>query len=326
MEETVKCRQFDSGVAEFSINLLVAKEELISGKPIKVILNLASDEYKGKGMSLRSFAEQFCQYAECYNRRDRRMTLACAKHLETFAQLESEDLLTPAAMERFYNYLVERLNGATPANYFKKVRQFFEKKVKGGEIERNFAADVVLHSFCYREKVALKDVDILQLIKTPCHNEEVKRAFLFSCFTGLRWCDIKRLRTENIDMEMHTLSIDQQKVAGHSKKAHLHTPLNRNALDILGDMTHSGLVFHLPTYNNMRTTLCKWVGDAGLEDNITFHCARHTFISSLVAKGVDLKTVADLAGHSSTRHTERYAHAHEEHLIESLRKIEITGE
>lgn len=41
---------------------------------------------------------------------------------------------------------------------------------------------------------------------------------------------------------------------------------------------------------------------------ITFHCARHSFITNIMANGANIKTAASLAGHSTTRHTEKYVH------------------
>src|SRR5882757_2614767 len=59
------------------------------------------------------------------------------------------------------------------------------------------------------------------------------------------------------------------------------------------------------------TTQRSWfdrcVEDAGIVD-FTWHCLRHTFISRLVMKGVDLRTVQELAGHKTISMTVRYAH------------------
>ena len=38
------------------------------------------------------------------------------------------------------------------------------------------------------------------------------------------------------------------------------------------------------------------------------HCARHSFITNIMANGANIKTAASLAGHSTTRHTEKYVH------------------
>ena len=45
-----------------------------------------------------------------------------------------------------------------------------------------------------------------------------------------------------------------------------------------------------------------------LAQPITFHLARHSFITNIMANGANIKTAASLAGHSTTRHTEKYVH------------------
>lgn len=45
-----------------------------------------------------------------------------------------------------------------------------------------------------------------------------------------------------------------------------------------------------------------------LAQPISFHCARHSFITNIMANGANIKTAASLAGHSTTRHTEKYVH------------------
>lgn len=45
-----------------------------------------------------------------------------------------------------------------------------------------------------------------------------------------------------------------------------------------------------------------------LAQPITFHVSRHSFITNIMANGANIKTAASLAGHSTTRHTEKYVH------------------
>jgi site-specific recombinase XerD len=51
-----------------------------------------------------------------------------------------------------------------------------------------------------------------------------------------------------------------------------------------------------------------WAEDAGIANkNVTFHVSRHTYATMLLTFGVDLYTVSKLLGHTSIRHTQRYA-------------------
>jgi site-specific recombinase XerD len=60
--------------------------------------------------------------------------------------------------------------------------------------------------------------------------------------------------------------------------------------------------------------------DAKLSD-VTWHVLRHTYISRLVMAGVDLRTVAELAGHKTLSMTMRYAHLAPEHKQDAMRKL-----
>ena len=63
------------------------------------------------------------------------------------------------------------------------------------------------------------------------------------------------------------------------------------------------------------------VEDAGIID-FTWHCLRHTFISRLVMKGVDLRTVQELAGHKTISMTVRYAHLAPEHNQAAVERLD----
>ena len=119
-----------------------------------------------------------------------------------------------------------------------------------------------------------------------------------------------QLRYKDVDFPAKRLTIIQQKVQTHSKSAILHLNLNHTALKLLQKRTgdREDLVFSLPSYSYTIRILRKWVLDANIRKHITFHCARHSFITNIMANGANIKTAASLAGHSTTRHTEKYVH------------------
>ena len=81
------------------------------------------------------------------------------------------------------------------------------------------------------------------------------------------------------------------------------------------------LLFRPLSYNRTLQVLDRWVRQSGIDKHVTFHCARHTFITNLISLDVNLNTVAALAGHSSTRHTEVYVHLREEETDAAVKKL-----
>lgn len=77
---------------------------------------------------------------------------------------------------------------------------------------------------------------------------------------------------------------------------------------------YSVIICIFSTWQNAETTLISnglrfiFTCPLFLAQPITFHCARHSFITNIMANGANIKTAASLAGHSTTRHTEKYVH------------------
>ena len=74
-------------------------------------------------------------------------------------------------------------------------------------------------------KAILSLKEIQKLAITPCPNNEVKRAFLFSCYCGLRWCDVHQLQYKDIDFSSNRLTILQQESTVTLQKRNLASKL-----------------------------------------------------------------------------------------------------
>lgn len=256
-------------------------------------------------------------YVERYNRKDVRMVRAMANHFRNFTDNQELNIhqLTPSYCLSFLHYLEERLHGNSPANYYKKFKGFITTLHQDGIIHNNPTQYIRLHYTNFRMKHALSYSEIMALEKSYCENNEVKRAFLFSCFSGLRWCDVQKLKWTDVDIEKCKLQIMQKKVEGHSSSALLSLYLGKTAMRMIGAKGgKSELVFDLPSYSITYKILQRWKVSSGLGHPLSFHCARHTFITNLISHNIDIKTVARLAGHSTTKHTERYIHEIDENL------------
>jgi integrase len=139
------------------------------------------------------------------------------------------------------------------------------------------------------------------LLNTPCHNQEVKDAFLFSCYTGLRFVDVKLLKWADMKANRLTTRIIQHKT-GKPVVLTLH-PIALSILDlrrIHADAHPEAKIFALPTHDGSNKTLRQWVTEARIDKLITWSCARLSFSILLQDKNVDVATVAYLMGHTTS--------------------------
>ncbi len=171
-----------------------------------------------------------------------------------------------------------------------------------------------------REYLTLDEVKML--IATPCKYPELKQAFLFSCFCGLRMSDIRRLRWQDIRATKDgglQVEVVQQKTGEP-----IYVPLSENARQWLPDSGCSGdgdRVFILPHVSTIEKYLAVWGKEAGVEKHLTYHVSRHTNATLMIAYGADLYTVSKLLGHTSVKTTAIYAKIMDENKRKTVNLI-----
>mgnify|MGYP000764592520 CR=1 FL=1 len=116
-------------------------------------------------------------------------------------------------------------------------------------------------------------------------HREVQRAFIFCCFTGLRYCDVSELTFANVDYESMVMRFNQKKSAGRSAHAAVVTPLNEELIKLIGhpkeDDNPKEKIFDLPHKGTARKHLARWVKNAGIRKSITWHTAQDTVSPSI---------------------------------------------
>lgn len=162
---------------------------------------------------------------------------------------------------------------------------------------------------CRVEREYLTIGELTRLVRTPFYNTLLKKAFLFSCFCGLRHCDIVALKWNNIrftDNGNVILNIVQQKT-----KEAISLPLSSEAIKYLPergiaqdtDKVFAGLI----SLGRSNEILYRWAEQADVSKHITFHTARHTHATMMLTLGADLYTVSKLLGHTNIQTTQIYA-------------------
>jgi len=139
--------------------------------------------------------------------------------------------------------------------------------------------------------------------------EQVRDIFVFSCFTGLAYVDMRNLNEKDIQKSFDGklwIMKKRQKTDVQSNLLLLDTP--KRILDKYKGMQRGNQL--LPIISNQRlNSYLKEIADlCGLEKHLTFHLARHTFATTVtLAKGVPMETVSKMLGHTRIKTTQIYA-------------------
>ena len=232
------------------------------------------------------------------NRVDKEYILGFLNYLTTVKQTHSkkEKLLHVNTQNYYYKILRYSLNYAISeelisVNPMDKIKN--EEKPHRHRTEREF----------------LTIDELKKLAQTPFYNTLLKKAFLFSCFCGLRHSDIIALTWRDIEVDEnknYRLHIIQKKTKEAislplSQEGVKQLPKRENAKD--SDKIFKGLI----TLGRTNEILPRWAEQAGIKKHITFHTARHTHATMLLTLGVDLYTVSKLLGHTNILTTQIYA-------------------
>lgn len=150
------------------------------------------------------FILYFERFNESYNKKDIRMFQSALKKLKEYVHKKTGKSSIPAKhlteqfLQDFRDYLETKHTGETPHDYFSKLKRVINKGLKDGLFRLDPSADIKNSRNAAKVKDVLTSEELSLLGQTDLSNLEVKRAFLFSCMTGLRWCDVKQLKWSSI--------------------------------------------------------------------------------------------------------------------------------
>jgi site-specific recombinase XerD len=281
-----------------------------------------------------NFLDYFANYIEQYNKKDIRMVqLALRRFIDflnetpeynKFAQRIKPEQIDKNMVIAFTEYLKSRSVGEGAHSIYARFKKVINDAIEHDLIVKNPCSKVtILVDSEVLKKDVLSESEMVQLISTHYaeQNPEIRRAFIFSLYTGLRWCDVKDLTFANIDYSNKMLRFEQNKTKGHSRASAVNIDLTDELIDMIGEPTdnnRAAKIFTLPSHSACLQALRRWVALAGINKHITWHCARHSFAVNILNNGANIKTVASLLGHSGLKHTEKYTRA-----VDSLKRAAV---
>lgn len=205
-------------------------------------------------------------------------------------------------------------------SYFNKLRACLNQAMEERIIQTNPIVGVERFKEAEGTRMYLTIEEVKTLAQTECEYPNIKRAFLFSCLTGLRRSDVLRLKWGDIHkQDGYTRIIFTQKKTGGLE----YLDISAQASELLGERGKPNEnVFtdiHSPSCTN--EAIKRWVLRAGINKEITFHVARHTFAVMMLDLGTDIYTVSKLLGHRELSTTQRYAKVLDKNKQKAVSKI-----
>jgi integrase len=275
----------------------------------------------------------------------------CGSHLLPMSDIDKE---FTAGFIRFLQS--RKLGGATLYNLVNRFSTLINRAIDAELMSVN-PVKLLPRSQRVRYKAKLPNfLTLAQLEHLAQHSEgippQLRLAFLFSCFTGLRWSDCSRLKWQQISLQtidkqqVHLLTLEQYKTG-----APVIVPLSEAAMAILrereqqkaielatplktGSAKEQALKKHTVDYvfpklyeprgkDTKQKYNAKLIRLWGLQSEmgrLHFHLTRHTFATLTLSEGADIYTVSKLLGHTNIQHTQRYAQ-----VIDRLKIAAITN-
>lgn len=221
----------------------------------------------------------------------------------------------------FTQHLVAKVSANSARLYLAKLDKILTQAVEDGYLSENPMKKTAKPKASATTKEYLTIDELRTLISTPCPDDTLRDMFIFSALTGLRWSELEDLTWADVREDGDKIQlVYRQRKTGKQ----MYQYISPQASVYLGERKQNcNRVFLADKYSQAywARLMQKWIASAGIEKRITFHCARHTFATTLVSQGVDLYVISDLLGHSNIKTTQIYAKILDKDKQEAVLKI-----
>ncbi|EKF53958.1 integrase family protein [Galbibacter marinus] len=187
-----------------------------------------------------------------------------------------------------------------------------ELAVKNGLIRKNPFEDYEISMKENDRSYLLKEQVEALLMHSPSKSyyELVKDLFVFSCFTGLSYIDIKQLKNTNIQsfFDGHDWIISRRQKSDVTSNVRL-MEIPKRIIEKYKNTTRNDFIFPVPTNKVCNSYIDKLIQELGIvtEQKVTFHTTRHTFGTMFLTEGVPLESLSKMMGHKNISTTQIYA-------------------
>jgi site-specific recombinase XerD len=214
----------------------------------------------------------------------------------------------------FWLKSIRKCSHNTSIKYISNIKKIVNLCLKNGWLQRDpFLGYKMSKREVVREVLSQDEINRIVAKAFPTNRLGIIRdIFLFSCYTGLAYADVKKLRRHEI-----VTGVDGEKwISTQRKKTETSSkiPLLKPALAILQKYEREplciskGVLLPMPSNQKMNAYLKEIADLCGITKKMTFHTARHTFATTItLTNGVPIETVGKMLGHRNLKTTQHYA-------------------
>jgi integrase len=216
--------------------------------------------------------------------------------------------LTRELMEEFVSFNESLSKGHGAQTVFRTFSRMLKAAVCDKILETNPCIGIkvrVLDGVRVKEFLTFEELDKLESTTlSGKYSVVVCRAFLFCCYTAIRYGDVKRLRYKDIDFKTRKIRFKQGKT-GKMVEQYLHDKLLSYVCEA---QNNDDYVFALPSPMECCRLLNRWANLAGIDKYLSFHCSRHTALTNMGYIGLDSATAMSISGHTTLDSYAVYLH------------------
>lgn len=212
----------------------------------------------------------------------------------------------------------------TKAKNLSNIRTYFNRAVEKKKLKLDNPFDFITIKEIPGDVIWLDKHEIQAIFKVFENIDDEQRVFkdsvglfLFSCFTGLRISDSKRIQSLPINNDL-CIEFNPIKQLRFNKK--LLVPMNKSAKYFYSYLKSVGTITCADQTINEQ--LKRLMIRAGIKKKITTHVARHTFATQFIASGGNVVYLQQILGHSDIRTTMRYVHIVDEAKREQIQLMD----
>ena len=238
--------------------------------------------------------------------------------------------LTYAFLKEFENWLLARGSAVnTVAKHLQNIRTLVNEAISAGFMsadEDPFRSFTIKHERVPHRFLNPEELKRMENVKASGKLAHVRDAFLFCCYTGLRFSDFRHLKKDYfLKIKGQPWLMIQTEKTGYDLKIPLHLVFEGKALAVLQRYPSVAAFTQIGCNADTNRHLATLQKMARIKTRTTFHTARHTCATLLCHQGVPITTVQKILGHTKLTTTQLYSEVMADTIVRDLSYVRKNG-